>query len=259
MNIWLFAANLLFIFLLIQAYKKLKKFSLKDRHLTGPHPIPTVSVYDLDRAFDSDEFGPTLKTEVHFIGRAGLSVIGAISDSEGWVLAVLAKKAKQIFEFGTCTGRTTYLLAKNSSFDAKVATLTLSPETKKNYQAGAKDDPEDTKNALQESSFRNFFYSHTDVTGKIQQFFGDSKEFDEKPSLNKCDLIFVDGSHAYSYVKSDSAKAIAMAKPGGLVIWHDYIGPYWVKGVYHALNELSKDFPLVHIHGTTLVAYRKPR
>ena len=258
MNFWLFAVNLFLIFFLIQACKKLKKFRFKDRHLTGPHQIPTVPVYDLDTAFDSDEFGPTLKTEVNFIGRAGLSVVGAISDSEGWVLAVLAKKAKQIFEFGTCTGRTTYLLARNSPPDAKVTTLTLSPETKKNYQTGAKDDPEDTKNALQESNFRQFFYSNTSVAGKVQQLFGDSKEFNEKPFAGQCDLVFVDGSHAYSYIKSDSVKAIAMAKPGGLVIWHDYIGPYWVKGVYQALNELAKDYPLVHIHGTTLAAYRKP-
>jgi hypothetical protein len=70
--------------------------------------------------------------------------------------------------------------------------------------------------------------------------------------------VFVDGSHAYSYVVNDSAKALALIKPAGIVLWHDYQGPQHSPGVYQALNELSRRLPLVHIARTSLVAYRKP-
>jgi hypothetical protein len=67
----------------------------------------------------------------------------------------------------------------------------------------------------------------------------------------------VDGSHAYSYVRSDSRKALEMVAPGGLILWHDYRGMFKPRGVYRALNELAKEVPLVHIKGTSLIAHRR--
>ena len=69
-----------------------------------------------------------------------------------------------------------------------------------------------------------------------------------------CDVVFVDGSHGYSYVVSDSGKALRMVRPGGLVLWHDYSPES--AGVFRALNELARRVPLTHIQGTTLVAFR---
>jgi hypothetical protein len=40
---------------------------------------------------------------------------------------------------------------------------------------------------------------------------------------------------------------------------HDYRGPRRSAAVYHALNTLSEQLPLVQIDGTSLVAYRSPR
>ena len=94
---------------------------------------------------------------------------------------------------------------------------------------------------------------------KIEQLYGDSKSFDASPYAERCDLVFVDGSHAYTYVKNDSEKAFAILRPGGIVLWHDYHGPRRAPGVWRALNELSRDLDLVHIAGTSLVAYRKPK
>ena len=97
----------------------------------------------------------------------------------------------------------------------------------------------------------------TAVEPKVQQLFGDSKAFDETPYVSACDLIFVDGSHAYSYVLSDSRKALRMVKPGGVILWHDYVGPE-EEGVFRGLNELARELPLVHVEVTTFIAYRKP-
>ena len=50
------------------------------------------------------------------------------SDQEAWIIASLSKISKNIFEFGTCSGKTTYIMGLNSSDDTKITTLTLSPE-----------------------------------------------------------------------------------------------------------------------------------
>ena len=92
----------------------------------------------------------------------------------------------------------------------------------------------------------------------MQQLYGDSKQFDETPFFDWADLVFVDGSHAQSYVESDSAKAMRIVKPGGLVLWHDYAGPGHAPGVFAALNALANTVPLRHVDGTTFAMWRRP-
>lgn len=230
----------------------------KQRNFFGAWPIPSKPLSELDPVFRVEEFGPTRDAEVSMVGRGSLDVPGGTSDTEAWVLAALAKKARLMFEFGTCTGKTAYLWARNSPPGAHVVTITLRPEDRSSYRGATGDDVHDTEAALAESEFARFVYSGTDVEGKVEQLFGDSKTVDVSPWANRCDLVFVDGSHAYSYVLSDSRKAIELARPGGLVLWHDYDGMRHSPGVYRALNEIARDLPLVHVKGTRMVAYRKP-
>ena len=70
--------------------------------------------------------------------------------------------------------------------------------------------------------------------------------------------MFVDGSHARSYVENDSRKAVRIVRPGGLVLWHDYAGPRHAPGVFTALNALAASVPLRHVCHTTFVAWRRP-
>ena len=56
------------------------------------------------------------------------NIKGLVSDYETWILANLAKKSKNIFEFGTCSGKTTYIMALNSPKESKIKTITLSNE-----------------------------------------------------------------------------------------------------------------------------------
>lgn len=228
------------------------------RNREEPRPIPVVALEEIDPVFRSGIYGPALETEVSFIGRGPIGVQGSTSDAEAWILAVLAKRALRLFEFGTCTGRTAYLWARNSPPNAHVITLTLPPDGREAYQEDADDTATDTATALSESAFTQFIYTGTPAAAKIEQLFGDSKRLDVTPWAGQCDVVFVDGSHAYSYVKSDSEKALTLARPGGLVLWHDYEGPAHSPGVYKALNELHQQLRLVHIAGTMLVAYRRP-
>jgi hypothetical protein len=221
-------------------------------------PLPTVTLDEIDPIFTPGPFGPTRETEVSFIGHGPVAVPGGTSDAEAWILAVLAKQARCCFEFGTCTGRTSYLWSRNAPADAQIVTLTLAPTQRDSYVAAEGDDKRDMRFALNESNFTEFIYSGTPEAERITQLFGDSKAFDESPYVGWADLVFVDGSHAESYVLSDTAKALRIVKPGGLVLWHDYAGPHHAPGVFNGLNSLVKTLPIRHVRGTTFAAYRRP-
>jgi predicted O-methyltransferase YrrM len=260
MNALLVATNLLLLAaVLVLAWHLARvRRQRKQRGLFGSWPIRKVGIEELDPAFRTDELGPTPEAEVRFIGRGSIAVPGGTSDAEAWILAVLAKRCRLAFEFGTCTGKTAYLWARNMPPDGRVVTLTLTPDQVSGYRRDARDNELDVANALDESRFTRFRYSGTREEPRITQLFGDSKAFDESEYVDACDLIFVDGSHAYSYVRSDSRKALRMVRPGGMVLWHDYDGARrHANGVFRALNELSREVPLVHVAGTTLVAYRR--
>jgi predicted O-methyltransferase YrrM len=229
----------------------------RQRGIFGRWPVPTRPLDQLDRVFVRTQLGPGLESEVHFVGQ-GSGIPGGTSDSEAWILAALAKRSRAMFEFGTCTGKTTYLWARNSAPGAEIVTLTLAPAQVDSYSTEQGDDARDVRHALKESAFERFYYSGTPAESRITQLYGDSKAFDDSPYAGHFDLIFIDGSHAYSYVISDSEKALRMCAPGGLVLWHDYAGRRHSAGVYRALNELARRIPLTHVAGTTLVAYRKP-
>lgn len=227
---------------------------------SGMIPIAKISLPEVDTAFELGPSGPDPeRAAVIMIGGGDGGLIPAsTSDFEAWILAVLAKRAHHLFEFGTCSGRTTYLWAANSPSDAKVTTLTLGPGQQSLYQASDADRPEDEDIALEESDFETFLYTESDVAHKVEQLFGDSKAFDESPYLGQMDLIFIDGSHAYSYVVSDTRKALRMIKSGGLILWHDYEGPLTGRGTDKALLGLAGELPLFHIDGTRMVGYRAP-
>ena len=230
----------------------------KQQGMFGPWPIARIRLPELDPVFTPGPFGPTVATEVSFIGRGPIMVPGGTSDAEAWILAVLAKRAVHLFEFGTCTGKTAYLWSRNTAATSTIVTITLAPSQRHQYVKDAQDADEDTKFALSESAFDAFLYSGTPTSDRVQQLYGDSKQFDETPYLGWADLVFVDGSHARSYVESDSTKAMRIVKPGGLVLWHDYAGAGHAPGVFAALNALATTVSLRHVDGTTFVMWRRP-
>ncbi|HEU5219741.1 MAG TPA: class I SAM-dependent methyltransferase [Gemmatimonadales bacterium] len=227
----------------------------RQRGLLRRWPVPRVTVEQLGPRFRPDELGATRDAEVSYVGRGTIRVPGGTSDTEAWILAVVAKDALRLFEFGTCTGKTAYLWARNQPAGGTVTTLTLAPDQVQTYSAAPGDDRTAEAYAKAESGFTRFLYSGTEAEQHVVQLYGDSKEFDDAPYAASCDVVFVDGSHAHSYVVSDTAKALRMVRPGGLVLWHDYSPE--CPGVFRALNQLSARLRLMHIQGTTLVAHRK--
>jgi predicted O-methyltransferase YrrM len=223
-------------------------------------PIRSRWACEFDPRFRETQNGPTLDAEVTLVG-AGSGSFGSTSDTEAWILGGLAKGRGQVFEFGTATGRTTYILARNVSPRGKVVTLTLAPGETLHYASEHSDSGRAMERALAESQYTCFLYTGTDVACRIQQLYGDSKQFDETPFVGKCDLIFIDGSHAYSYIRNDTEKALRMIRPGGVILWHDYRGKHVrpTVDVYRYLNEFHRTRPLTHLRGTSLVAWRAPK
>jgi len=228
----------------------------RQRDLFRRWPVPRVTVDRLGPRFEPDQLGATLAAQVNFVGRGTIVVPGGTSDTEAWILAVVARDAPQMFEFGTCTGKTAYLWALNQPPGGRVTTLTLAPDQIDRYQSEPGDEPRATAFAKSESVGSRFLYSGTEAASRIEQLFGDSKTFDDAPYRAACDVVFVDGSHARSYVVSDTEKALRMVKPGGLVLWHDYSPD--CSGVFEELNRLVAKLPMMHVAGTSLVAYRRP-
>ncbi|MBN2038217.1 MAG: class I SAM-dependent methyltransferase [Chitinispirillaceae bacterium] len=222
-----------------------------------PVPLPAVGLDSVHPCFASGDFGHSIDCEVSIVHRTR-DLPGATSDHEAWILSVLAKHATHIFEFGTCTGKTTYHLARNSPRDARIVTLTLAPDQVGEYDGAASDSPDAARFARIESAYRKFLYTGTDVEPKITQLYGDSKKFDETPYRAAFDMIFIDGSHAYSYVENDTGKAFAMLKPGGIILWHDYRwdDPSTVD-VFRFLNELAAKKPIRYIRDSSLVFFRE--
>ena len=224
-------------------------------------PIRKVTIESLDPRFEPDALGPTLAAEVNFIGRGSKGVPGGTSDTEAWILAVLARDATRMFEFGTCTGKTTYLWARNIRPGGTVTTLTLGPDQVNQYQVSQGDDEFATRYAKMESVFTSFLYTGTEVESRITQLYGDSKDVrrDAVRRQLRCERYSSTGA-ACLFVRCRELrfprKAMRIVKPGGIVLWHDYNSA--MVGVFRALNELSGSVPLVHVMETNLVAWRRP-
>lgn len=145
-------------------------------------------------------------------------------------------RARNIFEFGTYIGRTTYYLSEASE-EAMVTTLDLPLER------GSKT-----------GDYLSTYFRGTEREGRIRQILCDSKEFDTTPFRKRMDFIFVDGDHSYEGVKNDTEKAFDMLAPGGVIVWHDYNARPDV-GLAHYFVELTKKQPLFRIHNTSLLLY----
>ncbi len=174
-------------------------------------------------------------------------------------LAILAQAAAAIppgsivVEIGTFDGRTTLNLAVNAA-PASVFTLDLPPDERAAF-ALAPGERQYVDKPEPGARFRACDPAWQAAARLITQLIGDSATFDWSPYEGRAGLVFVDGSHAYEYVRKDSATALRLVAKGGLVLWHDY--GRW-EGVTRALDELEaqRGLGLRQIAGTSLVFWK---
>jgi hypothetical protein len=183
---------------------------------------------------------------------------GNVRISELGILAALAADCADgtdLFEIGTFDGRTTFNLALSSPPGCRVHTLDLPPDLAPKF-ALAEGERHMVDKPRSGARYERNRAAHPAAVAKIHQLFGDSAAFDFTPYVDRCSLIFVDGSHEYSCVLSDTRNAMRMALRGGVVLWHDY--GVW-EGVTRALEEVEQRDAtgLRHIRGTSLVYWKK--
>ncbi len=176
---------------------------------------------------------------------------GHITEFELKVICQIVRKSHPsvIFEIGTFEGRTTLNMALNAP-GARIYTLDL-PAAELNSTQMKIEKGEEAYVKKARSGER---FLHHPAGAGIQQLYGDSAAFDFSSFYDQVDLMFIDGSHAYDYVISDTEKALKMVRKGGVILWHDYTN--W-EGVREALNEFYREKPgfreLKHIGGTSIV------
>ena len=146
-----------------------------------------------------------------------------------------ARTTGVIVEFGTFDGRTTYNLALNHggreivTIDAGIGEDTSNLERRAYgaFRPGA--------------CFRAAPPAIRDRITLIEQY---SRDVDLVSYEGRAGLVFVDGGHDEATCRHDTALALRLVAPGGVIVWDDYT-PYW-PGVKHVLDELSERLALRH-------------
>jgi predicted O-methyltransferase YrrM len=225
--------------------------------------IKSVDIEDVHKIFkpikiSEDLLGPSEDLIIQsFSIPSSYKVVGMTSDYESWILSCLSKISDNIFEFGTCSGKNTMLMALNSKENSKIISLTLNQNQLKKLSLDKKDNNTSIKNIINESNYEKFLFSGKKIEKKIEVIFIDSRELDTKKYLGKFDLIFIDGGHTYSLVKSDSEKAFEMLSCKGIIIWHDYVvGKKSCKDVCKYISELEKEKKIFHIKNTSMCYFK---
>ena len=172
-------------------------------------------------------------------------------------LASLVKhfQPERIFEIGTFNGNSSMQMSVNASDSCRIFTLDLPKqnllESKTRYALG----PEDRKYVGCPDP--DLVFRQTPYESKIECLTGDSASFDYQPFHKNMDFIFIDGSHTYDYVKSDTENAFKMAAPGAVIVWDDYDSSW--PDVIRYLNHLAKTKLIYWIRGTSLCFFQNTR
>ena len=190
--------------------------------------IKRVDVSSVNKIFTLNEIsdnlkGPKSETIIKsFCISSNNNIVGMTSDYEAWIISSLSKISKNIFEFGTCSGKTTYLMALNSDENSKITSITLKPNEISSLEKNEKDNKVSFRNIKRESIYNKFLFSNTNVEKKIEIIFQNSLEFDEKKFEKKMDLIFIDGGHTYSVIKNDTEKSFNMLRDKGIITEEEF-------------------------------------
>jgi len=204
--------------------------------------------------FNDSEYFREIKKHV-FLSKSSFfhSGFGNIHPWEAQVMAELVHffKPKTLFEIGTFNGFSTLHLAQNSPEDAVIYTLDL-PQDKKEILL--KHDPFKAYRDVytMKMNSRRLFHDREEAK-KITELFDDTLHFNFFPYYGKMDFVFIDTSHSYQYVKSDTVNAFKMLRPGGMILWHDF--DFIHPSVYLLVKEVARQKTVYFIPRTRWALY----
>jgi len=237
------AINLLLFPLNLQSSRRFLRhiYAFNPIDTSSSSPVKTRSVFDLFE--DASRLDVALKNlRLQY---------GNMSYEEIYTVALIVKcmRLKTIFEFGTLDGTTTLQMAANSPDETRIYTLDLpSREVETTYPIGTSELDLDLPSVPSGIKFRD-----SPEAAKITQLYGDSAVFDYTPYYGQMDLILIDASHEYDYVKNDTGQAMKMLRKPGVILWHDYLR---APGVTRYVDEIAHHVPVYHLSETSLAMYR---
>jgi predicted O-methyltransferase YrrM len=229
----------------IRAINQVFGFTVFDHSDDPPNLLPEIPIYDICPT------GLPVKCMVPEFESGGISPFEMICMN----LIIAHFKPETVFEFGTFNGRTALNIAANTPQGTKIFTLDLPFENRPATRL--RQHPWDAR--FVETRGNGRYFRESLYSERIVQLNGDSAVFDYTPFMGKIDLVFVDASHSYEYVTSDSQKALTLLRGGkGIILWHDY-GTKW-HDVTRALNDIKTSNPafnaMKHIRGSSLAFQR---
>lgn len=234
---------------LIDQFNECRPEFENSRKIASEHIPVSLLATVFDAAAEQGQI--TLET---FLGRWGNVTIEEVCK-----IALILRwlKPSRVFEFGTYNGMTTRQIALNVPNDCEVFTLDLDPTDRSvtELSIGAIDQYIAEKTGAFDVKVGEYFIGTTQET-KITQLLGDSMTYDYSPYYGTADLVFVDAGHTYDYVKSDTENALRLIKPGGVILWHDYMRVLH-PGVTRCLSEYAlKGLSIHQLRGTNLAVHR---
>jgi hypothetical protein len=100
------------------------------------------------------------------------------------------------------------------------------------------------------------FANHFGTASKAFFITADSPRYDFDRTA-PLEFVFVDGSHEFEHVQSDSRKAYEALAPGGWLVWHDFGSKVpWVKA-REAVGKCAFEEGAIHVEGTEVAFLRK--
>jgi len=174
---------------------------------------------------------PNYNTDIVIDGKGN---DGYISIKEGEMLIRLGLSIegdnKKIFEFGTANGSTTAVLAR---YFEQVYSIDFYKELSQ-FVAPSQ---------LNEVPALENVGIHARAYPNVHQLYGDTLAKDTRLVLmtltRMFDMVFIDAGHNYFACLSDSLLALALVRPGGLIVWHDYKDQDVGKDVIRVVDVIS--------------------
>jgi predicted O-methyltransferase YrrM len=209
--------------------------------------IGTWNFGKLDRIYLTDLFPQISEVDVNLLGVYNRRVGPSLDPAELVVVVAVAQliQAKKVLEVGTWDGNTALNLAANTPADARITTVDLPEEWEGDFDL---DVPVLKTNRTNPNKTGRQFRG-TAYESKIQQVLCDSAVLDWGAQGAPFDMVFIDGCHAYDYVKKDTENALRHVRKGGVVMWHDY---GMSKEVSRAVDETSSELDIKAIRGTRI-------
>jgi hypothetical protein len=139
----------------------------------------------------------------------------------------------RVVEFGTAEGRTALNIALHLPPEGEVVTLDFPP--------------------IPGTNDVGYFYWDQPLKSKIKQVFTGVDTWDSTPFRSSAEIVFCDACDQLPGLAAEVAQAFTVVKPGGVIFRHDYGSAQWPT---HFWNELSREVPVKHLEGTTLLCLR---